>query len=122
MCNHKDKDIEQVLPERIKCTCSPQCPDHEPASTFVIVGVRAHDYWKLKASLAVLQAKIWDAVDAFDDFSHYDVKIVDYEVGRHVELKELDLLTAFPTLLRDLQDLKERKDKMQVEETQPQQQ
>ena len=99
MCNHNDKDMQQVLPERIKCSCPPRCPDHEPASTVVILAVSAHDYWKLKASLAVLQAKIWEAVEAFDNFSHYDVKIVDYDVGRHVELRELSLLTAFPKLL-----------------------
>ncbi|KAK3812103.1 MAG: hypothetical protein J3Q66DRAFT_349350 [Benniella sp.] len=37
MCNHNNKDMEQVLPERIKCFCTSQCTDHEPALTCVIL-------------------------------------------------------------------------------------
>lgn len=69
---------------------------HEPVSTFVVIGVRAHDRFKLKATLSVLQAKIWEAMEAFNDFSHYDAKVIDYEVGLPVKLKDLSLLKAFP--------------------------
>lgn len=115
-CNPGTSALEEVFRKSFKCSCPPRCPDHEPVATFVVLALQAHDYWKLKAAVAVLQAKIWEAAEGFDDFSGYDLKIIDYEVGGHVKASELSLLTTFPTLLDDLLALKEQRRQKQAEE------